>query len=182
MAMTLITINVDLYKILEESKQYNYDQSDMGEPGSVYIPPIEVSLNGPGHLWGERPKRSIGGGPHRQSRLARVINSGPSSKKALTNPPGADTQAWPDASLRNRLELRQETNGHTRQSDESSSRSAALIGNDEDARQEFPIGNSNSNPGRNTETNQDSEPVNGGLIRMIIHEYDAFAFLNDDSN
>ena len=154
----------------------------MGEPGTVYIPPIEVSMNGPGHLWGDRPKRSIGGGPHRQSRQAGITYSEPSSKKAVTNPSGTDRQASLDSSLRNRLELIQETNGHTRQSVESSSRSAALLGNDEDARQEFPIGNSNSNPGRNTETDQDSEPVNGGLIRMIIHEYDAFAFLNDDSN
>ncbi len=180
--MRLMTSNLVLYKILEASKQYNYDESDMGEPGTVYIPPIEVSVNGPGHLWGARRTRSIGGGPPHPSRHARVNNRGPSSKKALTNPTGTDSQAWLDASLRNRHELGQETNGHTRQSVESSSRSAAPLGNDEDARQEFPIGNSNSNPGRNTQTDQNSEPGNGGLIRMIIHEYDAFAFLNDDSN
>ena len=174
-------MNLELYKILEASKQYNYDQSDMGEPGSLYIPRIEVSVNGPGQLWCARPTRSMGGGRHRQSRLARVTNSGSASKKAITNPPGTDRQAWLNASLRNWLDLPQETNGHARQNVESSSRTAALLGNDENARQEFPLGNSNSNPGRNTQTEQNSEPANGRLIRMIIHEHDAFAFLNDDS-
>ena len=143
--MTLITINVEMYNILEASKQYNYDESDLGEPGSVYIPPIEVSVNGPGYLWCARPTRSMGGGPHRQSRQARVSNSGPSWKKALTNPPGTYRQAWLNASLRNWLDLPQETNGQSGQSVESSRRSAALLGNDEDARQEFPNEHSTAN-------------------------------------
>ena len=133
-----MTINVELYKVLESSKQYNYDESDMGEPGTFYIPPIEVSVNGPRYLWCARPTRSMGGGPHRLSRQARDTNSGHSSKKALTNPPGTDRQAWLNASLRNWLDLPQETNAQSRQSVESSRRSAALFGNEEDARQEFP--------------------------------------------
>jgi len=133
-------MNVEVYKILEEAKEYNYDQSDMGEPGTVYIPPIEVSMNGPSHLWSEPPKRSIGGGSHRQSRQARV-----EYKVSVSKPP---TQ--PIETLR-------------------------------EPGQESDFGNSNSNTGRNIETSQNSETRHGGLIRWIIHEEDAFAFLNDDS-
>ena len=64
-------MNVELYKRLESAKINNYDQSDMGEPGTLYIPPMEVPKNGPGNLWGTKPSSTFGGGPHRQSGKAR---------------------------------------------------------------------------------------------------------------
>jgi len=171
-------VNVELYKILESSKINNYDQSDMGEPGTLYIPPMEVPKNGPGNLWGTKTSSTFGGGPHRQSGKARYGYS-IERPKALAHP----WDAKPNSIFRF-MDPSQEGNSNGAQTETNSTPQAdrrTRTGSDEDARQEFPVDNSNSNPGRNTETHQNSEPGNGGLIRMIIHEHDAFAFLNDDS-
>ena len=133
-------MNVELYKLLDSTKITNYDQSDMGEPGTLYIPPIEVSKNGTGRLWATRPISTFGGGLHRHCREARLEYKAPVSKPQAT-------------SIESLTEPGQDSH----------------------------LGNSNSNPGRNSEPDHNSEPRHGGLIRWIIHEEDAFAFLNDDS-
>ena len=86
-------MKLELYKILEEVKDVKYDQSDMGEPGTVYIPPLEVPLNATRHLWQVKPSRTIGGGPHRQSRNARLQKPCHDSKPA-PHAPDAERQAW----------------------------------------------------------------------------------------
>ena len=86
-------MNLELYTLVEEVKDVNYDQCDMGEPCTVYIPPLEVPLNETRHLWQPTTSRTIGGGPHRQSRNARLQKPCHDSKPP-PHPPGAERQAW----------------------------------------------------------------------------------------
>ena len=129
-------MNLELDKIVEEVKDVNYDHSDMGEPVMVYIPPMEVPLNETRHLWQPTTSRTIGGGPHRQSRNARLQKPCHDSKPA-PHPPGAERQAW-QASFFRYMDYGKENNVETRQSGEGSSTSAPLIAHDENARHEFP--------------------------------------------
>ena len=145
-------MNVELYKLLDSAKIFNYDESDMGEPGTLYIPPMEVPKKVPGHLWEKKTNTTFGGGPHRQSAKARFAYT-IDRPKAASHPP---------------LE-----NQSSHQSDRS-----IRPASDEDARLEFPAIAMRPS----IETDQNSETRHGGLIRMIIHEEDPFAFLNDDSN
>ena len=64
-------MNVELYKLLDSAKITNYDQADMGEPGTLYIQPMEVPINAPGNIWGTKKSSTYGGGPYRQSQKAR---------------------------------------------------------------------------------------------------------------
>ena len=93
-------MNVDLYKILESSKISNYDQSDMGEPGTLYIPPLQVPKNGPGNLWGTKSSSTYGGGPHRQSGKARYAYN-IERPMAASHPPSTERQAYENTIFHN---------------------------------------------------------------------------------
>ncbi len=132
-------MNVEVYKLLDSAKINNYDQSDMGEPGTLYIPPLEVPKNGPGNLWGTKTTTTIGGGPHRQSQKARYAYTIERPKQA-SHPPSAERLAWQnrifprmnrwDLSNSNGSPLENETTNQASRSNRSAS--------DEDARLEFP--------------------------------------------
>ena len=128
-------MNVDLYKILESSKISNYDQSDMGEPGTLYIPPMQVPKNGPGNLWGTKTSSTYGGGPHRQSGKARYAYT-IERPKSLAHP----WDALPNAIFQF-LDPSQEVNSNGAQRETNSTPQAVRrtrTGSDENARLEFP--------------------------------------------
>ena len=128
-------MNVDLYKILESSKISNYDQSDMGEPGTLYIPPMQVPKNGPGNLWGTKTSSTYGGGPHRQSGKARYAYT-IERPKATTRP----WEALPNSIFRF-MDPSQPGNSNGAQLETESTHQAhrrTRTGSDEYARLEFP--------------------------------------------
>ena len=128
-------MNVELYKILESSKINNYDQSDMGEPGTLYIPPMEVPMNGPGNLWGTKTSSKFGGGPHRQSGKERYGYT-VERPNALAHP----WDALPN-SIFQFMDPSQEGNINGAQTESVSTPQAdrrTRTGSDKDARVEFP--------------------------------------------
>ncbi len=97
---------------------------------------MEVPLNEARHLWQAKSSRTIGGGPHRQSRNARLQKPCNVSKPA-PHPPATERQAW-QASFFRYMDYGKESNAETRQNEEGSAPSDPLIGQDENARHEFP--------------------------------------------
>ena len=132
-------MNVELYKILESSKINNYDQSDMGEPGTLYIPPMQMPKNGPGNLWGTKTSSTFGGGPHRQSQKARYAYT-IERPKAASHPPSNEMQAYENTIFHNWLQI-PEGNSNGAQLDTNSTPQAdrrTRTASDDNARLEFP--------------------------------------------
>ncbi len=147
----------------------------MGEPGTLYIPPMQVPKNGPGNLWGTKTSSTYGGGPHRQTGKSRYAYT-MERPKAVAHP----LDALPNPIFRF-MDPSQEGNSNGAQLETNSNPQAdrrTRTASDENARLEFPAIAMTPR----IETDQNTEARQGGLIRMIIHEHDAFAFLNDDSN
>ena len=132
-------MKVELYKILESSKINNYDQSDMGEPCTLYIPPMQVPKNGPGNLWGTKTSSTFGGGPHRQTGKARYAYT-IERPKGASHPPSNERQAWQNTIFYNWLQA-QDVNSNGAQLGTNSTPQAegrTRTGSDENARLEFP--------------------------------------------
>ncbi len=139
-------MNVELYKLLDSANITNYDQSDMGEPRTLYIPPIEVSKNGPGRLWATRPISTFGGGPHRQSGKARYANS-IERPNGASHPPSSERQDWQNTIFYNWLRS-PDVNSNGAQSESESTRQGERnnrSARDENVRLETPTITSSAN-------------------------------------
>ena len=132
-------MNVELYKILEASKINNYDQSDMGEPGTLYIPPIQVPKKGPGNLWGTKTSSTYGGGPHRQSQKARYVYT-IDRPNGASQPTSTERQSLENTIFHNWLQI-PDGNSNVAPLETNSTRQVerrTRMGSDENARLEFP--------------------------------------------